>query len=77
MTRLDLRSAYNQVRMMYDDGHQEDSIVATAFQSLTLISVSCLQDILVLIFGFCNALAVYFRLVNHVLKPYISDYVIV
>ncbi len=40
MTHLDLRSSYNQVRM-YDDGPQDDSIAATAFQGLTPNGASC------------------------------------
>jgi len=41
MPHLDLRSAYNQVLMLYD-GPQDDSIVATAFQGLTPNGASCL-----------------------------------
>jgi hypothetical protein len=40
MTHLDLRSAYNQVRIS-DDGPQDDSIDATAFQGLTPNGESC------------------------------------
>ena len=40
MTHLDLRSAYNQVRMS-DDGPQDDSIVAIAFQGLASNGASC------------------------------------
>ena len=34
ITHLDLKSAYNQVRM-FDDGPTDDSIAATSFQGLT------------------------------------------
>jgi hypothetical protein len=44
MTHLDLRLAYNQVRMS-DDGPQDDSIVATVFQGLTPNGASCLLEI--------------------------------
>ena len=47
MTHLDLRSAYNQVRMS-DDGPQDESIAATAFQGLTLNGASCLFEMLVM-----------------------------
>jgi len=43
MTHLHLRSAYNQVRMS-DDGPQDDSIAATAFQGLTPNGASCLLE---------------------------------
>jgi hypothetical protein len=39
MTHLDLRSAYNHVRMP-DDGPQDDSIATTAFKGLTLNGAS-------------------------------------
>ena len=55
MTHLDLRTPYNQVRMS-DDGPQDDSIVATAFQGLTPNAASCLQEMLVMGFGLCNGL---------------------
>ncbi len=41
MTHLDLRSAYNQVRMSHD-GPQGDSIAAKAFRGLTPNGASCL-----------------------------------
>ena len=76
MTHLDPRSAYNQVRMS-DDGPQDDSIAATAFQGLTPNDASCLLEMLVMGFGFCNAPATFSRLMNHALKPYINNFVIV
>jgi len=76
MTHLDLRSAYNQVRMS-DDGPQDDSIAATAFQGLTPNGASCLLEMLVMGFGLCNAPATFSRLMNHVLEPYINKFVIV
>ena len=42
MTHLDLRSAHNQVRIS-DDGSQDDSIAATAFQGLTTNGAPCLH----------------------------------
>jgi hypothetical protein len=76
MTQLDLRSAYNQVRMS-DDGPQDDYIAAKTFQGLTPNGASCLLEMLVMGFGLCNALATFSRLVNHVLKPFINKFVIV
>jgi hypothetical protein len=76
MTHLDLRSSYNQVRMS-DDGPQDNSIAATAFQGLTPNGASCLLEMLVMGFGFCNAPATFSRLMNHVLGPYINKFVIV
>jgi len=76
MAHLDLRSAYNQVRMS-DDGPQDYSIAATAFQGLTPNGTSCLMEMLVMGFGFCNAPATFSRLMNHVLEPYIKKTVIV
>jgi hypothetical protein len=76
MTHLDLRFAYNQVRMS-DDGPQDDSIVAAAFQGLTLNGASCLLEMWVMGFGLCNAPDTFSRLMNHVLEPYINDFVIV
>jgi hypothetical protein len=76
MAHLDLRSAYNQVRMS-DDGPQDDSIAVTAFQGLTPNGASCLLEMLVMGFGLCNAPATFSRLMNHVLEPYINNFVIV
>ena len=58
MTHMDLRFAYNQVRMS-DDGLQDDSIVATAFKGLKPNGVSCLLEISAMRFGHCNAHAPY------------------
>ena len=59
MTHLDLRSAYNQVRMS-DDGPQDDSIAATAFQGIIPNGASCLLEMLVIMgFGLCNAPATF------------------
>jgi hypothetical protein len=76
MTHLDLRSAYSQV-LMSDDGPQDDFIAATSFQGLTPNGTSCLLEILVLGLGLCNAPATFSRLMNHVLEPYINNFVIV
>ena len=76
MTHLDLRSTYNKVRMS-NDGPQDDSIAATAFQGLTPSGVSCLLEMLVVGFGLCNAPATFSRLMNHVLEPFINKFGIV
>ena len=76
MTHLDLRFAYNLVRMS-DDGPQDDSIDAKAFQGLTPNGSSCLLQMLVIGFGLCIAPATFSRLMNHVLEPYINKFVIV
>jgi hypothetical protein len=54
MTHLDLRSAYNQVRIS-DDGPQDDSIAATAFHGLTSNGASCLLEMLVMGSSIFNA----------------------
>jgi hypothetical protein len=61
MPRLDIRFAYNQVQLS-DDGPQDDSIDATAFQCLIRNETSCLLEMLVMGFGLCNALATFFDL---------------
>ena len=76
MTHLDLRSAYNQVRIS-DDGPQDDSIPSTAFQALTPNGASCFLEMLVIVFGLCNTSPTFSRLMNHVLEPYINNFVIV
>jgi hypothetical protein len=76
ITHLDLRSAYNQVRMS-DDGPTDDSIAATAFQGLTPNGAPCLLEMLVMGFGLCNAPATFTRLMTHVLDPFINLFVIV
>ena len=76
ITHIDLRSAYNQVRMS-DDGPSDDSIAATAFQGLTPNGAPCLLEMLVMGFGLCNAPATFTRLMTHVLDPYIHLFVIV
>ncbi len=58
MTHLDLRSAYNHLRMS-DGGPQDDSIAATAFQGLNPNGASCLLEMLVMGFGLCNAPATF------------------
>jgi hypothetical protein len=73
MTHLDLRSAYNQVHMS-DNGPQDDSIAATASQDFTPNGASCLLEILIMGFGLCNAHATFYRLMNHVLEPYINNF---
>ncbi len=62
---------------MSDDGPQDDSVVATAFQGLTPNGASCLLEILVMGFVLGNASATFSRLImNHVLQPYINNFVI-
>ena len=68
MTRMDLRFAYNEVRIS-DDDPQDGFIVTTAFKGLTPNGAFCLLDMLVMGFGLCNAPAIFSRLVNHVLEP--------
>jgi len=68
MTHLDLRLAYNQVRIS-DDGPPDDLIAAKAFQGLTPNVASCLLEMLVMGFGLCDAPATFSRLMNNVLEP--------
>ena len=76
MTHLDLRSAYNQVRMS-NDGPSDNSIVATTFQGLTPHGAPCLLEMLVMGFGLCNAPTTFTRLMTRVLDPFINEFVIV
>ena len=76
ITHLDLRSAYNQVRMS-DDGPSDDSIAATPFQGLTPNGSPCLLDMLVMGFGLCNAPSTCTRFMTNVLDPFIHQFVIV
>jgi hypothetical protein len=62
---------------MSDDCPQVDSIVAATVQGITPNRASCLLGMSVVGFGLCNPLATFFRLVNHVLGPYINNFVIV
>jgi len=73
MTHLDLCSAYNQVRMS-DDGPQDDAIAAATFQGLTPNGGSCLNEMLAVGFGLCNAFSL--PIIN-VLEHYISNFVVV
>jgi len=54
MTRLDLRSTNNQVRMSDDD-----YIAATTFQDVTPNGSSCLLEMLLVGLGLCNVLATF------------------
>ena len=76
ITHLDLRSAYNQVRMS-DDGPPDYSIVATTFQGLTPNEAPCLFEMSVMGFGLCNDPTSFTRHMRHVLDPYIHMFVIV
>ena len=78
ITELDLRSAYNQVRMSdIDDGPTDDSTAATTFQGLIPNSDPCLLEVLVMGLGLCNASATFTRLMIHVLDMFIHLFVIV
>ena len=76
ITHLDLRSAYNQVKMS-DDGPSDDSIVATTLQGLTPNESPCLLEMLYMGFGLCNATSTFMRLMTHVFDPFIHQFVIV
>ena len=73
-THLDLRSAYNQVKM-FDDGPTADSIAAITFQVLTSYVAPCLLKMLVMGFGLSNAPTTFTRLMTHVLDPLIHLFV--
>jgi hypothetical protein len=73
---LDLRSAYDEVRIS-DDGPTDDSIDATTFQELTPNGAPCVLEMLVMGFGLCNAPSTFTRLVTHVLDPFIYLFVVV
>jgi hypothetical protein len=76
ITYLDLRSAYNQVRISAD-GPSNDSIVATTFQGLTPNGSPRLLEMFVMRFDLCNAPATLTRLMTHVMDPFIHKFVIV
>ena len=77
ITHLDLRSAYNQVRMP-DDGPTDDSVAATTFQGLTPRCAPCLLVMLVIRFGLYNAPTTAFtRLMTQVLDPFIHFFSII
>jgi hypothetical protein len=76
ITHLNLRSAYNQVRM-FDDGSTDDLIATTTFQGLTPNGAPCLLEMLVMGFRLCNAPTIFTRLMTHVLGPFIHKFVIV
>ena len=76
ITYLDLRSAYNQVRMC-DDGPKEGSIATTALQGLAPNGASCLLEMLVIQFGLCSTPTTFTPLMTHVLDPIIHIFVIV
>jgi hypothetical protein len=76
ITHLDLRSAYNQVKMS-GDGPTDDSITAITFQELAPSGASCLLEMLVIGFGLCDAPTTFTRLMTHVLDPFIHLFVIV
>ena len=71
MTHLDLRSAYNRMRMS-DDGPQDDSIATTAFQGIAPNGASCLLKKVGYGVWPLQCPRYFFRLMNHVLEPYID-----
>ena len=71
ISHLDLQKGYYQIRMA-DDGPEDDSIAATAFQGCTPSGAPCLLEFLVMPFGLCNAPATFSRLMNKILEPYLN-----
>ena len=76
ITHLDLRSAYNQVRMS-DDVPTDDSIAATKFQGLAPNGAPLLLEMWVMEFGLRKAPDNFTRLMTHVLDMFIHLFVIV
>jgi len=76
ITHLDIRSAYNQVRMS-DDGPSDDAIVTTTFQGLAPNGSSSLLEMSVMGLGLCNNPATFTRLTTHVTDPLIHKFVII
>ena len=75
ISHLDLQQGYYQIRMA-DDGPEDDSIAATAFQGCTPSGAPCLLEFLVMPFGLCNAPATFSRLMNKILEPYLNKFVL-
>ena len=75
ITHLDLQQGYNQVRLS-DDGPDDQSIPATAFQGVTPSGAPCLLEYLVMPFGLCNAPATFSRMMNRLLEPYLHKFVL-
>jgi len=75
ITHLDLRSAYNQVKM-FDNGLTDDLIAATSFHVPYPSGAPCSLEMMVMGFGLCNAPAIFARLMPHVLDPFIHLFVI-
>lgn len=76
ITHLDLQQGYNQVRMS-DEGPDDESIAATAFQGVTPSGAPCLLEFLVMSFGLCNAPATFSRMMNRILEPYLNRFCLV
>lgn len=76
ITHLDLQQGYHQIRMS-NDGPEDESVAATAFQGVTPSGAPCLLEFLVMPFGLCNAPATFSRLMNKILEPYLNDFVLV
>lgn len=75
ITHLDLQQGYNQIRMS-DEGPDDQSIPATAFQGVTPSGAPCLLEYLVMPFGLCNAPATFSRMMNRLLEPYLHKFVL-
>jgi hypothetical protein len=67
ITHLDLRSAYNQVRMS-NNGPADNSIATTTFQGLTPSGAPYLLEMLAMGFRSCKAPTTFARLLTHVLN---------
>ena len=65
-SKLDLRHGYYQVRIA--EGDQRKTAIVTSYGSF---------EFLVMPFGLCNASAMFFTLMNYVLRPYLDSFQVV